>query len=58
IAGIKKQDIGDLVESTFKRSAKIKDSGTLIMGRGGLLDSIDSLLLSVPFYYILITYFI
>lgn len=51
-------DIGDLVESTFKRSAKIKDSGTLIMGRGGLLDSIDSLLLSVPFYYILITYFI
>lgn len=51
-------NIGDLVESTFKRSAKIKDSGTMILGRGGLMDSIDSLLLSAPFFTILISFFI
>jgi phosphatidate cytidylyltransferase len=43
--------LGDLAESVMKRSSKIKDSGDIIPGRGGILDSIDSIAMAAPVYY-------
>jgi phosphatidate cytidylyltransferase len=44
--------LGDLVESTIKRSCEVKDSGTLMQGRGGILDSIDSIIFGAPVFYL------
>ena len=46
--------IGDILISFFKRKSKIKNTGKIIPGHGGLLDRIDGMLLAFPFSYFLI----
>lgn len=49
--------IGDLVESAFKRELGVKDSGTMLGSHGGFLDRIDSFLFVLPVIYYYLTWF-
>ncbi len=49
---------GDIFESSLKRRVKIKDSSRLLLGHGGMLDRLDSLILTTPvtLFYVIAYY--
>jgi phosphatidate cytidylyltransferase len=49
--------LGDLAESAIKRSCDFKDSGNFMLGRGGVLDSIDSIAVAAPVFHLVFSIF-
>ena len=47
--------LGDIIISYFKRLSKIKDTGKIIPGHGGLLDRIDGMIFAFPFSYLILS---
>ena len=50
--------IGDLIESLFKRECGVKDSGRILLGHGGILDRFDSMIIVVPCYVLVMKLFV
>jgi phosphatidate cytidylyltransferase len=46
--------LGDLFVSFIKRKAKVKDTGNILPGHGGILDRVDGIIFAVPFSYFLL----
>jgi phosphatidate cytidylyltransferase len=58
LAVVASATVGDLTESTLKRDLGIKDMGSILPGHGGLMDRLDSLLVSAPVAWALLAVFV